>query len=285
MKKHIITSLFIAVVTVAPRLCWAQITAQDTIVIDTIYANDTKNVALFFPEPIRQGVTGSDNFIFTYNREKEQYFGLLQATPGKESNLLIVNRDGSIFSYIVRYKAQLSKFNYFIPKSSSIGNERPIMKDSISVATAESKIDNRNFYYQKFSSYLLERKQRVGRIKKRTEGIVLSVVNIVFDAEELYFVVEIKNNSTLDYDLNFLKFSIETKKKGKRKSLQRLYQEPLFKYNLPTKIAESESVRFVYVLSKFSLSNDRRVILELNEKDGERNIELKISHRNINNPN
>lgn len=285
MKKHIITSLFIAVVTVAPRLCWAQITAQDTSVIDTIYANDTKNVALFFPEPIRQGVTGSDNFIFTYNREKEQYFGLLQATPGKESNLLIVNRDGSIFSYIVRYKAQLSKFNYFIPKSSSIGNERPIMKDSISVATAESKIDNRNFYYQKFSSYLLERKQRVGRIKKRTEGIVLSVVNIVFDAEELYFVVEIKNNSTLDYDLNFLKFSIETKKKGKRKSLQRLYQEPLFKYNLPTKIAESESVRFVYVLSKFSLSNDRRVILELNEKDGERNIELKISHRNINNPN
>ncbi len=51
-----------------------------TTVLDTIYANDTKNVALFFPEPIRQGITGSDNFVFTYNREKEQYFGL---TSGK----------------------------------------------------------------------------------------------------------------------------------------------------------------------------------------------------------
>lgn len=285
MKKYIITSLLLAVSTFAPRICFAQVTAQDTIVIDTIYANDTKNVALFFPEPIRQGITGAENFIFTYNREKEQYFGLLQAKPGKESNLLIVIRDGSIFSYIVRYKAQLSKFNYFIPKSSSIGNERPILNDSISVVTAESNVDNRNYYYQKFSSYLLERKQRVGRIKKRTEGIVLSVENIVFDTEQLYFVIQIKNNSTLDYDLNFLKLSVETRQKGKKKSLQRLYQEPIFKHNMPSKITENETVRFVYVLPKFSLTNDRRAIFELHEKDGERNIELKISHSYINNPN
>jgi len=285
MKKYIITSLFMAVATFAPRLCFAQVTAQKTIVIDTIYANDTKNVALFFPEPIRQGITGADNFIFTYNREKEQYFGLLQAKPGKESNLLVVNRDGSIFSYIVRYKEHLSKFNYFIPMSVSIGNEKPTTNDSISVATSEMGIDNRNYYYQKFSSYLLERKQNIGRIKKRNEGIILSVENIVFDNNELYFVIQIKNNSTLDYDLNFLNLSVETRQKGKRKSLQLVYQEPIFKQNLPSKIIENETVRFVYVLPKFSLSNDRRAILELNEKDGERHLELKISHRFINNPN
>ena len=89
---------------------FAKVNAQTTHLLDTIYANDTKNVALFFPEPIRQGITGSDNFVFTYNREKEQYFGLLQAKPGKESNLLVINRNGSIFSYIVRYKSQLSKW-------------------------------------------------------------------------------------------------------------------------------------------------------------------------------
>ena len=109
-------------------------------VLDTIYANDTKNVALFFPEPIRQGITGSDNFVFTYNREREQYFGLLQAKPGKESNLLVVNRNGSIFSYIVSYKKQLSKLNYFIPLSNSIGNEKPIVTDSIQAETSEKSI-------------------------------------------------------------------------------------------------------------------------------------------------
>lgn len=259
--------------------------AQTDTVLDTIYANDTKNVALFFPEPIRQGITGSDNFVFTYNREKEQYFGLLQAKPGKESNLLVVNRNGSIFSYIVSYKKQLSKLNYFIPLSNSIGNEKPIVTDSIQAETSEKSIDNSTYYYHKFCSYLLNRNQRIGRIKKRNEGIVLSVKNIVFDKEELYFVIQIENNSTLDYDLNFLNLSIETRQKGKKKSLQSLYQKPIYKHNLPSKIVEGKMIRFVYVLSKFSLSNDRRAILELNEKDGERNIELKISHRYINNPN
>ena len=258
---------------------------QQPIPLDTIYANDTKNVALFFPEPIRQGITGSDNFVFTYNREKEQYFGLLQATPGKESNLLVVNRNGSIFSYIVRYKKQLSKLNYFIPLSNSIGNEKPFVKDSVLVESSEELVDNSTYYYQKFCSYLLNRKQRIARIKKRNEGIILTVENIVFDKDELYFVIEIENNSTLDYNLNFLNLSIETRQKGKRKSLQRLYQEPIYKHSLPSKIKENEMARFVYVLSKFSLSDDRRAILELNEKDGERNIEMKLSHRYINNPN
>jgi len=278
MKKYIIISALII-------SAFAKANAQETQVLDTIYANDTKNVALFFPEPIRQGITGSDNFVFTYNREKEQYFGLLQAKPGKESNLLVVNRNGSIFSYIVRYKKQLSKLNYFIPLSNSIGNEKPIITDSIQVETSEKSIDNRTYYYQKFCSYLLNRNQRIGRIKKRNEGIVLSVENIVFDKEELYFVIQIENNSTLDYDLNFLNLLIETRQKGKKKSLQSLYQEPIYMHNLPAKIAEGKMTRFVYVLPKFSLSNDRRAILELNEKDGERNIELKISHRYINNPN
>lgn len=285
MKRYIITSFIIAVTAFAPRLCFAQVTVEKTIVIDTIYANDTKNVALFFPEPIRQGITGSDNFIFTYNREKEQYFGLLQAKPGKESNLLVVNRNGSIFSYIVRYKKQLSKLNYFIPLSNSIGNEKTMVTDSIQVVTSERNVDNRTYYYQKFCSYLLNRNQRIGRIKKRTQGIVLNVENVVFDKEELYFVIQIENNSTLDYDLNFLKLSIETRQKGKRKSLQRLHQEPIYKHRLPSKITEGKTVKFIYVMPKFSLSEDRRAILELNEKDGERNIEMKLSHRYINNPN
>ncbi|MGO1585554.1 MAG: DUF4138 domain-containing protein [Mesonia sp.] len=259
--------------------------AQTPIILDTIYANDQKNVALFFPQPIRQGITGSDNFVFTYNREKQQYFGLLQAKPGMESNLLVVNRDGSIFSYIVRYKEQLTKLNYFMPKSGSIGNEKPIVADSAKVNESKTQLRNEVYYYQKFCSYLLDRKQRIGRIKKRDEGIVLSVENIVFDKEELYFVIQIENKSTLDYDLNFLKLSIETRQKGKKKSLQRLYQKSIFKYNLPSKVAENETVRLVYVLPKFSISNDRRAVLELNEKNGERHLKLKISHRFINNPN
>lgn len=277
MKKYILTSLALFIM--------ASTMAQENSVLDTIYANDQKNVALFFPEPIRQGITGSENFVFTYNREKLQYFGLLQAKPGKESNLLVINRNGSIFSYIVRYKQNLSKLNYFIPTSNSVGNEKPVVADSMTVARFEEKVGNRAYYYQQFCSYLLERKQKIGRIKTRSEGIVLSIENIVFDREKLYFVIQIENKSTLDYDLNFLNLSVLTRQKGKRKSLQRLYRQPLYTHNRPSKIAENENERLVYVLPKFSISNDRRALLELNEKNGERNLKLKVSHKYINNPN
>ncbi|WP_347373974.1 DUF4138 domain-containing protein [Aequorivita sp. Q41] len=277
MKNHLFISVFLLASLVTK--------AQNAIVLDTIYANDQKNVALFFPEPIRQGITGSDNFVFTYNRDNEQYLGLLQAKPGKESNLLVVNRDGSVFSYIIKYKERLSKLNYFIPMSSRIGNEKPIANDSIKVADSEASDTNKNQYYKRFCAYLLDRKQRIGRLKKRKEGIVLSVENIVFDKDEFYFVIQIKNNSSLDYDLNFLNLSIETRQKGKKKSLQKLYQEPLFQYNVPSRIAKNETVRLVYILPKFSLSNERRAVLELNERDGERNLKLNVSHRFINDPN
>lgn len=259
--------------------------AQTNIVLDTIYANDTKNVALFFPEPIRQGITGASNFVFTYNREKEQYFGLLQAKPGKESNLLVINKDGSVFSYILKYKERISKLNYFIPIYSNIGNEKPIETDSVLVKTSEKDIGISTYYYQKYCAYLLDGKQRIGRIMKQNEDIVLSVENIVFDREELYFVIQLENNSTLDYDLSFLNLSIETRQKGKKKSLQTLYQKPIYIHKLPSKIAKGKMMRFVYVMPKFSLSKDHRVILELDEKDGERNLKLNISRRYINNPN
>lgn len=256
--------------------------AQNTQPLDTIYANETKNVALFFPAPIRQGITGSDHFVFTYNRENEQYFGLLQATPGVESNLLVINGDGSVFSYILRYKKQLSKLNYFIPLTNSIGNDRPVIKDSVRSHTLD--ISETKYDYLKFCNALLKRKPQNSIIKRRNEGIVLSAQQIIFYKAALYFVLEIKNNSTLDYDMNFLDLSIETRQKGKKKSAQRLMLEPLYTYNPPSKIKENETVRFVFVLPKFSLSNDRRVVVELNEKNGERSIELRIPHRFINYP-
>jgi hypothetical protein len=259
--------------------------AQNATSLDTIFANDQKNVALFFPNPIRQGITGADNFVFTYNREKEQYFGLLQAKPGKPSNLLVINTNGAIYSYILSYKEQLEKLNYFVPQTESIGFEQPKFTERSDSTKVANLFTDKTFYYERFCSYLLTRKQRIGSIQKRKNGIVLSLENIVFDKEELYFVIKIENKSSLDYDLNFLDISTQTRKQGRKKSLQRISQLPNFKYDVPTKVAEKEIKRMVYVLPKFSLSNDKMVVLELNEKSGERNLKLKVSNSYINNPN
>jgi len=290
MKKYSFISGFLVIAT------FTNLAAQEIIakkpVLDTIYANDHKNVALFFPEPIRQGITGSENFVFTYNRETQQHLGLLQATPGKESNLLIIGNSGSIFSYIIRYSDQLEKLNYFIPGSKIIGNEIPEISEKTSGTNQNSagisKIENRlagtETYYQNFSSRLLKSNHRVSRIKKRNNGITLRLENIVFDREELYFVIEIKNASPIDYELNFLNLSVETRKNGRKKSIQKLVLEPVFKYNLPGIIPVGKTARFVYVLPKFSIAADKVVVINLKELNGERDLKLRLRKRVVNNP-
>lgn len=61
-----------------------------------------------------------------------------------------------------------------------------------------------------------------------------------------------------------------------------LYKEPVLKYSLPERIAAKETVMLVYVIPKSSISKKRQAILELNEKDGERNLKLKIPNHLIN---
>ncbi len=266
--------------------------AQD-LILDTIFANDTKNVALFFEEPIQQGITGAENFIFTYNREKEQFFGLLQATPGTESNLLVLSSSGSIFSYIVKYSKDLKKLNYFIADTSSIGNFDPnflkvksSLNGSIGIDKSNKYLSiSRDLYFDNFCAYLIRKKEQIGRIRKRNEDIILRVENIVFNKDQFYFVMEIENRSSIDFEINFLNLSVQTKQKGKRTSMQKLELEPIYKYKMPERINKGATASFVYVIPKLSIADDKMVILDLNEKNGERDLKLKIKQRFINHPN
>ena len=291
MKNHSFISGFLVIAGFA-NLAAQEIKVQNP-VLDTIYANDHKNVALFFPEPIRQGITGSENFVFTYNRETQQHLGLLQASPGQESNLLVISNSGLVFSYIVSYSEKLEKQNYFISESGSIGNEDPVFRKEMdegfkaaeAILTPHKIILEKEVEYKNFSAYLLRSKQKISGLLKRKEGISLKVKNIVFQGEELYFVMEIENKSSIDYEVNYLNISVETRQKGKRKSIQKLTQEPILKFQELTKIPRGKTSRFVYVLPKFSIANDKVVIIDLKEQNGERDLKLKLKQKIINNPN
>lgn len=239
--------------------------------LDTIYANDRKNVSLFFPNPIRQGITGASNFVFTYNREKEQYFGLLQAKPGIESNLLAVTSDGKVYSYILKYADKLPKLNYFIDKTESIGNESPLM--DIPKATNTAFNEDRTAYYQRASEYLLRSSSETIATKCK-KGIRLRLRKMAYDASEVYLVMEVKNKSEIDFEIDYLTV-YRTNGNNKRKaSYQRLRQEVVYKHKMPNAIADGKSQRFVYVLPKLVLGDNEKLMLELKERNGSRKVVL-----------
>ena len=265
MKNSIIISAFI--------LVFSSSHAQNAITLDTIYVNDQKNVALFFPEPIRQGITGSDNFVFTFNRENEQYLGLLQAKPGKESNLLTVTKEGNVYSYILKYSERLPKLNYFISKNESIGSERPKIRKTEPEKRKTIDYKVRTAYFKRAGEYLLGLRQEA-LATKRIGGMRLRLQNMVYDGSEVYLVLEVKNSSGIDFEIDYLKVYRTNGNNNRKASHQRLPQEVVYKYKMPDAIANGLSHRFVFVLPKFVLGDNEKLMLELKEGKGSRKVKL-----------
>jgi hypothetical protein len=242
--------------------------------LDTIYANDKMNVALFFPNQIRQGITGTDRFVFTYNREKEQYFGLLQATPGEASNLLAITNEGQVYSYFIKYSERLSKLNYFINEFESIGNEKPRQKDSLVAQDSLKKINFRFERYTRFSEYLLKSKYAT-MASKRNNGLILRLLKMVYNKDEVYLVMEIKNNSKIDFEVDYLNISRVKGDKKRKASYQSIEQEVIYRHDMPNMVRNKNTNQFVYVLSKFVLGDVEKLLLEVKELKGGRMITLK----------
>ena len=76
--------------------------------LDTLHANERQVRSLFFESPIQKAVVGAPNYAFTFNRETPEPLGLLQATPGPESNLLVLTQDGGIYSFVVAYRDSIT---------------------------------------------------------------------------------------------------------------------------------------------------------------------------------
>ena len=244
--------------------------------LDTLYANEKKNVALFFPNPIRQGITGATNFMFTYNREKEQYFGLLQAQPGEESNLLVVSDNGSVYSYILKYSKELPKLNYFIPVTESIGTEMPVIEKPKPSKKELDSVARRLEYFKRFGDYLWKSKPKNLKTKRK-RGVKLKLQKMIYHGSETYLVMEMSNVSGITFEMDFLNVYRVSGNKRRKASYQKLEMKPIYKHKLPEKVWNGQSFRFVYVLSKFVLGDKEKLMLELQELKGSRKVVLETN--------
>lgn len=254
---------------------------QEVKPLDTIFANEFYNTALFFPAPVRQGVVGAENYTFSYNELEAQSFGLLKASVGEDSNLLVLTIDGGIYSYILSYKKDLPKLNYFIAKEEGIGAKSPngdtiASEEGSQVAEKSKLLDStisREEYLKKAATYYLDLKPTKLRSKKK-EGIKLSVEKLKYYRDDVFIVVELENRSGISFELDYLRLFL-VKGSGKRSgSYQKLQQQQLWSYQEPEVVRHGEARRFVLVFSKFIPGDNEKLILELREQQGNRMLEM-----------
>ena len=252
--------------------------------LKTIYTNENKAVALFFPDEIQQAVVGSPNFTFSYNKENPQHIGLLQGVNGTDSNLLVITSSDEVFSYILKYRKSFDTITHFIAKQERIGLEKPvsitvlenkatIKSDSPRTKSSQTYLHNPLEYYKKFSKFQL-RHNRNSLQRKRKNAIILRLKDLIYDRTEVYAIIEINNKSGIDFEMDYLKLFKVNGNKRKKSSYQKIELKPIYKHNLPKIIKVGESQSFILVVPKFTMGDSERILAELKERNGGRGINI-----------
>lgn len=251
---------------------WAQLP-------DTIYANEHNTTAVFFPREIRQAVVGSEDFIFSYNQEHPQYFGLLTARPGVPSNLLVLTRDGEIYSFAVSYRKKLPEVIHFVPRELSLGNEvrpaeQPARKPAESIDS--SLIIPKSLYrYLEPGQFSRLRKLR----KEQCKGISMEIKAPFFFSGHTYFFMELINRSPGVYRPLSPRVFLESGMRKKNASYQKLPVRPLAVRGLPKELPAGSRGRFLLVLPELTLEGPQRLLVSLEDASCELIIPELENHR------
>lgn len=246
---------------------------------DTLYVNDTHVLSLIFPKPILRAVTGHSNYTLSYNKETPERVGLLQGNQGSDSNLLVLTQDGLAYSYYLVYRKPLEKSHRFVTTNEAIGNVLPEKRlDDIAqkkTRRLQTVTPSESFQYRKASRHFMERNTILLK-SKRKDGIILRLIDVAYFGGETYIVLEIENKSDIDFEVDFIQLFKVHGNPRKKSSYQKLFLVPLYSHQKPSIVKIGDVERFVYVVPKFTLNGKERILVELREKRGSRQITLRL---------
>ena len=138
---------------------------------------------------------------------------------------------------------------------------------------------DREEYFRIFCENNYLQKTLVRRTFRQNKNIVLKLNNILVDRSEVFFVLQIENNSKKEYQVNGLSFF----RKSGVGQLQKI-MKPLYTYNLQDKIDPQSINEVVYVFKRFTISNKERIFVVLDELENNRIVLLPLDNKQINAP-
>jgi len=243
----------------------------------------SKTVHIIFPAAIRYVDLGSIDLLAAKADGAENVLRVKAATQGfrRESNLSVITEDGSYYTFNVKYadepvklSVEMADFLHGWNIENKPGNELPVYL---------SDLGNESPYLVRLIMETIHKNDRtkIRHIGSRNFGIQYLLKGIYSHNELLFFHLQLKNTSTVSYETDYIVFKIVDKKVAKRTAIQEQIIVPLRTYNQVTTVAGGKEERTVFALQKFTIPNDKQLVIELMEKDGGRNQTLTVENADL----
>jgi conjugative transposon TraN protein len=243
----------------------------------------TKTVHIIFPAAIRYVDLGSIDLLAAKADGAENVLRVKAATQGfrKESNLSVITEDGSYYTFNVKYANEPVKLSIEMADFLHAGYE--INKPGNELPVYLSDLGSESPYLVRLIMETIHKNNRtkIKHIGSRNFGVQYLLKGIYSHNELLFFHYQLKNTSTVSFNVDYLTFKIVDKKVAKRTAIQEQVIIPLRSYNQIVTVAGGKEERTVFTLPKFTIPNDKQLIIELTEKDGGRNQILTIENSDL----
>mgnify|MGYP003637046613 CR=1 FL=1 len=166
--------------------------------------------------------------------------------------------------------------------------ERQMEVDSVALEERKLPADalydeDRTEYYRQRCYYMQFDKSVLTRYYAKQGNVYLWVKGVYYNKNEIYIQFKLVNNESVDLDVNFIRYSIATAYK-KYASYQNTELKPVYRFKQPKRVKGKQENHFVVVFSKFSLNENKHLLVELDEQFGNRNMSMEVDSYKINNP-
>ncbi|MDF7821867.1 conjugative transposon protein TraN [Runella sp. MFBS21] len=246
--------------------------------------SEQKTVHVLFPSEIKEIDVGNQNVIVQVTEAFNNVLRVKANARGtfKETNVTVICKDGKLYSFLANYQDNPEVINL------SIGYNQ----------TADERISKElgiNFHHQKvldendesfteiqdLSERALDKRNYISNVGVYTMKVTALLRGIYTKGDNLYYQVEVKNRSEIDYRIDFAKVFISDISEIKRVAVQE--EEVPVKYHLPTdkNIPSNTDKMYVFVVPVKAISASKQVDFEIFEEKGARHLRFTISHKLI----
>lgn len=226
----------------------------------------SKTTSIVFPFDVQSVDKGSRDILVQKARGVENILQIKAAVRNfEETNLTVVTSDGKLYDFTLCYQDDPNTLTHTFSDSKQV--------DFINYS--DYKDNKKQIFYGAELAY--HERKKVNYSEKQS-GITLAVTGIYIHNDLMQYRIKITNDTDISYDIDQFRFFIRDQKKVKRTASQELELIAILAYKFREHVPGKSEVQFVYVLPKFTIPDNKNLIVEMIEKSGGRHLQLVLKN-------
>lgn len=242
-----------------------------------------KTVHVIFPSAIRYVDLGSADLLAAKADGTENVLRVKAALRdfSRESNLAVITEDGAYYTFNVKYADEPVKLS--VEMTDFLHDGEAVNRPNNALAIYMNELGQESPLLVKLimQSIYKNNDREIKHIGSKRFGVQYTLKGIYTHNGLLYFHLQLKNSSHVPFNVDYITFKIVDKKVAKRTAIQEQVIWPLRAHNNLTVIGGSRTERVVFTLPKFTIPDDKMLVVELNEQEGGRHQSFTVDNADL----